>query len=126
MDPDNSMCNIHKYSQGNSQYCLITTLINVTDILMNNNATEVSHVSITALSPSEREQPHNFSISPTTEVDAFNATFHHLCPTDKKLGVNIIVFDKCNQQSSSEMINCTFWELEGKKRQISALQLVLM
>ena len=116
MDPDNLSCTYHKFSQGDSQYCLITVHINVTDILTNNQETEVSYVSITVTSSNgnEYEQTHNFSILPTTKVDAFNATFFHKCPTNERIIVNITVFDKCSQQSLSNMISCynngIFWE----------------
>ena len=105
-------CTYHNYSQGDSQYCLITVHINVTDILTNNQETEVSYVSITVTSSNgnEYEQTHNFSILPTTEVDAFNATFYYKCPTNEQIIVNFTVFDKCGQQSLSSMISCIFWE----------------
>ena len=112
------MCAYRKLLQGNSQYCLVTTLINVTDMLTNNEATEVSYVSITALNLSSREygQPYNYSISPNTKIGTLNATFYHSCLADEQIGVNLRFFDKCSQQSLSEEMNCTFLESEGMQQ----------
>ena len=104
------MCVHYKYLQENSQYCLINTTINVTDILINNESTDVSYVSITAIyiSSNGRGQPHNFTIIPDTNTSTFDATFHYNCVTDTEIGISIIVFDKCGQQSLSKdrVINC--------------------
>ena len=113
LDRNNSTCVYHKFSLGKFQYCFITTLIDVTDMLMSNKATEVSYVSIRVLNPSEQEQPHNFSISPTTNIGILNATFHYSCLADKQISVSTIIVDKCAQESLSEIIHCMTLESKG-------------
>ena len=44
------MCTYYKYTQDNSQYYLISTQIDVNNVLNNNKNTEVSYVSLTVSS----------------------------------------------------------------------------
>ena len=70
------MCTYYKFTQDNSQYyCLISTRINVNDLLNNNKDTEVSYVSLTVSSEGEDKISQNFSISPTTKISTLNASF---------------------------------------------------
>ena len=111
-DTDTSACTYYKYKQNNSQYCLVSTRIDVNDVLNNNKNTEVSYVSLTVSSKcghddSEIILSQNFSISPTTEIGNLNATFSYKCSTNNiSVRINMTVFDKCGQRSELETQPC--------------------
>ena len=110
------MCTYYKFTQDNSQYyCLISTRINVNDLLNNNKDTEVSYVSLTVSSEGDEGKiPHNFSISPTTKITDLNATFHYKCSTNStSVRIHMTVFDKCGQQSDLVTQQCMSSETQG-------------
>ena len=108
------MCTYYKYTQDNSQYCVVSTRINVSDLLNNNQDTEVDYVSLTVSAEGhEDEIPHNFSIIPTTKITDLNATFHYKCSTNStSVRIHMIVFDKCGQQSDLVTQQCNS-EIQG-------------
>ena len=96
--------NSHKITQ---YYCLISTQINVNDLLNNNKDTEVSYVSLTVSSEGEDKISQNFSISPTTKISTLNASFHYKCSTNNSsVRIHMTVFDKCGQQSDLVTQQC--------------------
>ena len=114
--PQNLMCSYHEYSCNSFKICLINVTLNVTDILLSNNATEVSFVSIRVINTNGLELPHNFSINPNTKADFLNVTFYHECFEDKLLSniqVDVIIFDKCGQQSFPQIATCSLSKSKG-------------
>ena len=101
--PHNSTCDYHKYSD------LISVVVNVTDIMLNNNKeTEISYVSITVSNTRDLEQlVYNYSISSITKTDILNATFSFFnYMEDNQIRAYIIAVDKCGHESLSEVTNC--------------------
>ena len=114
------MCTDYKYTQdNNSQYCLVSTRINVNDLLNSYKDTEVKYVSLIASTEgNEGEIHHNFSISPTMKIAdlTYDATLHYKCSTNSTsvgIHMSLTVFDKCGQQSESVTQQCVRSEIQG-------------
>ena len=85
---------------------LLNVTVNVTDIMVNNEETDVSNVSIAVSSGTDLELLRSYSISPmaidVTKInDAFTRSVNHT-----EIGIHITVGDKCGQENLSEMIRC--------------------
>ena len=89
-----------------SSQCLNVT-VNVTDIMVNNEETDISYVSIAVSSGTNLDLLRSYSISPMAiDVTKINDTFTRLVNLPES-SIHITVGDKCGQENIPEMIRCT-------------------
>ena len=102
--PHNSMCIYDGHSQ------LLNIVVNITDLVENNNETDISNVSIAVSDGTGLEYLRSYSISPI-----INDTFsYHIRSIDHtEVNVHITAGDKCGQKSLSEGISCTVMRSQG-------------
>ena len=100
------MCIYDEHSQ------LLNVVVNVTDIVVNNEETDVSSVSIAVSNDTDLEHLRSYSISPIATInDTFS--YHTRSVNHTEVSVHITVGDKCGQESLSEVISCAVMRSQG-------------
>lgn len=107
------MCIYDEHSQ------LLNVVVNITDLMENNNETDISNVSIAVSNGTDLEHLRSYSISPITKInDTFS--YHTRSVNHTEVSVHITVGDKCGQESLiSEVISCTVMRPQGNYRRLT-------
>ena len=97
------MCIYDEHSQ------LLNVVVNITDLIENNNETDISNVSIAISNGTDFEHLRSYSINPITKI---NDTFSYHTRSIE-VNIHITAGDKCGQKSLSELISCTVMKSQG-------------